>query len=88
MPSRVPSDLEEQTSKLSNGSTKAPNGANGSMNGTADPKKKDATTQPDANSRTEGKAEGSVKAATIHMYLSAMGPWYYWIAAVVIFVVH
>ena len=39
----------------------------------------------DANTRTEGKAEGGVKWQVIVMYLTAMGPWYYWIVAVMAF---
>lgn len=33
------------------------------------------------DTRIEKKAEGSVKTATILMFLRAMGPWYYWIFA-------
>ena len=33
------------------------------------------------DTRIEAKATGSVKWATIKMYLQAMGPWYYWIFA-------
>ena len=39
-----------------------------------------------ANIRTEGKAEGGVKWPVIKMYLAAMGPWYFWIAAAFAFV--
>ena len=39
-----------------------------------------------ADTRTESKATGSIKAATIKMYLLAMGPWYYWIFAASAFV--
>ncbi|KAI2733904.1 hypothetical protein CBS147332_919 [Penicillium roqueforti] len=35
---------------------------------------------------TESKATGSVKWSTVTMYLRAMGPWYYWVGAVVVFV--
>jgi ABC-type multidrug transport system fused ATPase/permease subunit len=91
IPSRVPSDLEEQTRRYSasNGSTGIANGVNGSANESADLNKKQQDKKPvEANKRTEGKAEGSVKMATIQMYLSAMGTWYYWILAVSIFLVH
>ena len=38
-------------------------------------------TKERANVRTEGKITGSVKARVIQMYLSAMGPWFYWLCA-------
>ena len=75
IPSRVSSDLEEVVK--SNGHTGNVNGkANGDANGKSKPPKKS-----DANTRVEGKAEGRVKWSTIKMYLSNMGPWFYWIAA-------
>jgi ABC-type multidrug transport system fused ATPase/permease subunit len=85
MPSRVPSDLEEQAAKYadSNGAT----GANGIANGSADPKKPKGADDVDANKRTEEKAIGSVKKTTILVYLNAMGAWYYWIIALGIFFV-
>ncbi|CAG8111193.1 unnamed protein product [Penicillium olsonii] len=33
----------------------------------------------------ESKATGSIKWSTVSMYLRAMGPWYYWIGAVLVF---
>lgn len=63
-------------------------GADGHANGSTDKK----ATKPadhakvvDANARTEGKAEGGVKWQVILMYLVAMGPWYYWVVAVMAF---
>jgi len=38
-----------------------------------------------ANTRTEGKATGSVKVKVIRMYLAAMGPWHYWLLALIAF---
>ncbi|KAF2184709.1 ATP-dependent bile acid permease-like protein [Zopfia rhizophila CBS 207.26] len=77
VPSRVPSDIggEEATGEVSHA-----NGmANGNANGSADPKK------PARNPYEESKAEGGVKLSIITMYLRAMGPWYYWIGAAVVF---
>ena len=34
---------------------------------------------------SESKATGSIKWSTVSMYLRSMGPWYYWIGAVVVF---
>ena len=79
-PSRVPSNLEEETSKLSG--QKA--------NGTVTPRSRAANKRKATinkgdrefvDHRLEGKASGSVKLSTITMYLKAMGPWYYWIFA-------
>ncbi|KIX09516.1 uncharacterized protein Z518_00596 [Rhinocladiella mackenziei CBS 650.93] len=79
-PSRVASNLEEETSKLC-----GPNG-----NGTADLRVKTLTRgktktskpeKPFVDHRLEAKATGSVKLSTVKMYLQAMGPWYYWIVA-------
>ena len=39
-----------------------------------------------ANTTTEGKAEGSVEWGVIRMYLGAMGPWYFWFIILVAFV--
>jgi len=61
-------------------------------NGDADGTAKDAIVNgraqvdnENANIRTESKAEGGVKWQVIRMYLAAMGPWYYWTVAVMIF---
>lgn len=70
-PSHAPSDVEQE-----------PNGdANTIINGKADTKK-----APASNSMDEKKAEGGVKLSIILMYLRAMGPWYYWVGAVIAFV--
>ncbi|KAI9930032.1 hypothetical protein MW887_011842 [Aspergillus wentii] len=46
---------------------------------------KDQTEEPVKTKLAESKGVGSIKAATIKMYLLSMGPWYYWIAAVIVF---
>lgn len=74
-PSRQPSNLEERLA------TEAAANGNSDANG----KTKTDDDVQNANSRTEGKAEGKVKLDTITMYLKAMGPWYYWIVAVAVF---
>ncbi|KAL4802401.1 hypothetical protein BDV18DRAFT_147428 [Aspergillus unguis] len=58
------------------------NGANGTANGTPGKPIKKSTT---AKKLTETKAVGSIKWAIVKMYLLAMGPWYYWIVAVIVF---
>ena len=62
--------------------------AKGDANGHAEggvSKKGPAGDVKDANARTEGKAEGSVDWQVIKMYLSAMGPWYFWVFMALIF---
>lgn len=85
--SRVPSadNLENQSNKPVNGHA---NGANGTMNNTAHRDHADSAKQEqNANTRTEGKAEGGVKKEVIKLYLAAMGPWYYWVLAVFVFTI-
>ncbi|KXG49698.1 ABC transporter, integral membrane type 1 [Penicillium griseofulvum] len=41
--------------------------------------------QEDKAKLSESKATGSIKWSTVAMYLRAMGPWYYWIGAVLVF---
>jgi ABC-type multidrug transport system fused ATPase/permease subunit len=50
--------------------------ANGTANGNA----KDGKAK-----LSESKATGSIKWSTVSMYLRSMGPWYYWIGAVLVF---
>jgi ABC-type multidrug transport system fused ATPase/permease subunit len=50
------------------------------LNGTANGK-----VQEDKAKLQESKATGSIKWSTVRMYLAAMGPWYYWIGAVLVF---
>jgi ABC-type multidrug transport system fused ATPase/permease subunit len=81
-PSRVTSNLEEVVKiKLSDAGTVQDSETNGSLN----KKSQSPHNKTEAPSRTESKAEGSVKAATIKMYMRAMGPWYFWVAALTSF---
>ena len=79
-PSRVNSTLERDTeqllkdSKQPNGDVQVPDDGIGNPQ-SAKPGK--AYVDP----RMETKATGSIGAATIKMYLKAMGPWWYWIIA-------
>ena len=73
--------LDDQKDKGMNGHAKK---SNGMMKAPARP---DSLKQEQkANIRTEGKAEGGVKKDVLKLYLTAMGSWYYWIVAVVIFI--
>src|SRR5204863_493592 len=46
----------------------------------------DTKNSASANARTETKVEGGVKWKIIYLYLSSMGRWYFWVAAVLVFV--
>ena len=83
--SRVQSTLhlDDQANKHTKDDSQKPNGH---ANGAADKKQAlPSDNVQDANTRTEGKAEGGVKLKVIQLYLAAMGSWYYWIAAFVFF---
>jgi ABC-type multidrug transport system fused ATPase/permease subunit len=82
-PSRVQSTLERDTKRFANrlqvNGDEAPDGSIGNPQ----------SAKPDkthVDPMTEAKATGSVKSATIKMYLKAMGPWWYWIIAASTFV--
>ncbi|KAL2398676.1 ABC transporter 7 [Exophiala dermatitidis] len=79
-PSRVPSNLEEETSKLSGGNGHVTPGSRGKGANKAR-SKANVPEKQFVDHRLETKATGSVKMSTIKMYLQAMGPWYYWIFA-------
>ncbi|KAL4907580.1 hypothetical protein BDW74DRAFT_149478 [Aspergillus multicolor] len=76
--SRRPSNAAEDSHE--------PHATNGTANGTANgtpgkPVEKTATSKK----LQETKAVGSIKWAIIKMYLLSMGPWYYWIVALIVF---
>lgn len=79
-PSRVPSNLEEETSKLS-GQKGTATMTSRSRAANKSRAKADKADREFVDHRLEGKASGSVKLSTITAYLAAMGPWYYWIFA-------
>ena len=84
--SRNPSNDKtvEEVVKSMNGQTQTPNGhAAEPENGAA---MKTKTKDTNANARTEGKTTGRVKFSVVKLYLAAMGPWYFWIFAFVLFV--
>ena len=84
--SREPSPDEEEHMGEENGHAPGMNGnANGQANGGA--VKPQETDAPDdvKDTRTERKATGRVKFRIIFTYLRAMGPWYYWLFAGLVF---
>ena len=79
-PSRVASTLELHL----NGSAKLGKPSSGDADATGDTIGNPQSSKPEQASvdpRQETKATGTIKAATIQMYLKAMGPWWYWVIA-------
>lgn len=74
--SRLPSDEDLNKPAQTNGN------ANGWLNGHADPAKAVNSEKKDG---TEKKAEGRVRLSVLLMYFNAMGPWWYWLLAVLLF---
>lgn len=68
-------DLNERANKDANGHNPEANGA------AKGPELGSKGQNKSANTRTEGKATGSVNIKVIKMYLVAMGPWHYWLLA-------
>lgn len=89
---RVPSQVPSRSPSLTNLLAEAPRILNGNApiaNGYADAAVAKQPTRPNppkTDTRIEGKAVGGVKMAVIRMYLAAMGPWYFWVSAFIIFV--
>jgi ABC-type multidrug transport system fused ATPase/permease subunit len=82
-PSRTASDLEEQVEQAEQ--TNGNGVSNGHANGSSKPAK-DPEAEGSPAKITESKATGSIKWSTVRMYLAAMGPWYYWIFGIGVFV--
>ncbi|KAH8647839.1 ATP-dependent bile acid permease [Xylariales sp. PMI_506] len=87
------SDDEETTTaeddeERSEGSTAAdPLIDDGGHNGTLGGKPDDKKNKPEGEKRgVEKQTEGSIKWPVIKMYLTAMGPWWFWALALVVFV--
>ncbi|KAI9679093.1 MAG: hypothetical protein M1829_001763 [Trizodia sp. TS-e1964] len=76
--SRVPSNLEEALER-ENGNDDSNKSQPSSI------KAKLQNPGQSSNTRVEGKSQGRVQAKTIILYLSSMGSWCYWLAAIIIF---
>jgi ABC-type multidrug transport system fused ATPase/permease subunit len=77
VPSRVPSSVGDgETMVNSNGD---------SQDGTAAAAKKPKSKKPQPDPHGEGKASGAVKWPVMKVYTQAMGPWWFWVLAVIIF---
>ncbi|PQE22272.1 ABC transporter protein [Rutstroemia sp. NJR-2017a WRK4] len=79
IPSRVPSSVGEESAE-----TLIDDQANGKSNGAnGKPKAKKAVEAKDAMAET--MATGGVKWKVVVLYLKAMGPWWFWVLAVMVF---
>ncbi|KAL7945402.1 hypothetical protein V8C42DRAFT_323034 [Trichoderma barbatum] len=75
IPSRVPSSVGDEETMVN---------SNGGASDAADSSKKDKK-EPPKNPLDETKATGSVKWSVLGIYLSSMGPWWFWLVAFMIF---
>ncbi|PMD43673.1 hypothetical protein L207DRAFT_422294 [Hyaloscypha variabilis F] len=83
IPSRVPSSVGDESGETLIDDAEPPNGNN---NGKLT-KVKSAQKQPNPkkDAMEETKAEGGVKWTVIALYLKSMGPWWFWVLAVIVF---
>ncbi|KAG5981015.1 hypothetical protein E4U55_003408 [Claviceps digitariae] len=80
IPSRVPSSVGEgETMVNSTGE------ASQDDSSSAAALKKKTAKKPQVDAMDEGKATGAVKWPVIKVYIQAMGPWWFWVLAVVVF---
>ncbi|KAL7934141.1 hypothetical protein V8C35DRAFT_303325, partial [Trichoderma chlorosporum] len=75
IPSRVPSSVGDEETMVN---------SNGDAADTADNSKKDKK-EPPKGPPEETKATGSVKWSVLRLYLSSMGPWWFWLVAFMVF---
>ncbi|KAG0648369.1 ATP-dependent bile acid permease [Hyphodiscus hymeniophilus] len=83
MPSRVPSSVGEESGETLVEDIPEANGNGKSNRRASRAKSVDQSMKKDA--MTETKAEGGVKWAVMVLYLKAMGPWWFWVLAVLVF---
>ncbi|KAK6706629.1 ABC transporter 7 [Fusarium graminearum] len=76
IPSRVPSSVGDDETTV-NGQGDALDGVDSS---------KDTKSKPKKDAMEETKATGSVKWPVLKLYLQAMGPWWFWVVALFVFV--
>ena len=84
--SRDPSPEDETNTGGQNGHANGTNGtADGQANGAPIKLQDSKDSSAAINAQKEGKAVGRVKFRIIFAYLGAMGPWYYWVGAALVF---
>ncbi|TAQ88276.1 hypothetical protein B7494_g3387 [Chlorociboria aeruginascens] len=80
IPSRVPSSVGDESGETLIEDVEP---VNGKTNGSGNDIKKVSEEKKDA--MTEAKAEGRVKWTVMILYLKAMGPWWFWVVALLVF---
>lgn len=76
IPSRVPSSVGDEETMVN---------SNGDASEAADSSKKDKKKEQPKGLPEETKATGSVKWPVLKIYLSSMGPWWFWLVAFMVF---
>ncbi|KAL6879128.1 hypothetical protein J3F83DRAFT_725174 [Trichoderma novae-zelandiae] len=76
MPSRVPSSVGDEETMLN---------GNGDAAGAADSLKHGRKTESPKDPAEETVATGAVKWSVLKLYLSSMGPWWFWVVALMVF---
>ncbi|KAL7795315.1 multidrug resistance-associated protein [Trichoderma ceciliae] len=76
IPSRVPSSVGDAETMIN---------GNGDASDGPDSSKKDKKKEQPKGPQEETKATGSVKWSVLRIYLSSMGPWWFWIVAFMVF---
>lgn len=77
VPSRVPSSVGDEDTMV--------NSNNESQNGSSGASKKTKEKKVQVDARDEGKASGSVKWTVMKTYMRSMGPWWFWVLAIIVF---
>lgn len=93
IPSRVPSSVGEGSDQtlVDGEQTKATNGMSGELQDGPASSGRDTKKPSDANKNTkkdameEKTSEGGVKWSVMGTYLKSMGPWWYWVLAILVF---
>jgi ABC-type multidrug transport system fused ATPase/permease subunit len=86
IPSRVPSSVGEDSGNtlIEDQNSKA-DGKRKSIDNGKDTKAKDAAKTAAKDAMEEKKSEGGVKWAVMSLYLTSMGPWWFWVLAIMVF---
>ncbi|KAJ4251970.1 Transporter of the ATP-binding cassette (ABC) [Fusarium torreyae] len=78
IPSRVPSSVGDDDTTV--------NGQGDALDGVDSSKKDTAQSKPKKDAMEETKATGSVKWPVLKLYLQSMGPWWFWVVALFVFI--
>ncbi|KYK57220.1 ATP-dependent bile acid permease [Drechmeria coniospora] len=86
VPSRVPSSVGDEDTAAAHGKSMGNGNGNGNGNAPNGAPGKIGPKKPQVNeAMSEGKASGAVKWPVMKSYLRSMGPWWFWLVAIVVF---